>query len=93
SSMARGNRQMRLNISSTYDRESRSTKNLLDVVGREHGLIKCSGGKERDATLKQALKEFLHSAKGEVRSLASLYSDVVCLRLKWILFFGEDPVH
>ncbi|XP_024012614.1 formin-like protein 13 [Eutrema salsugineum] len=37
------------------------------------------------------LKEFLHYAEGEVRSLASLYSGVVRNLDGLILYFGEDP--
>ncbi|GJZ06438.1 formin-like protein 13 isoform X1 [Tanacetum coccineum] len=41
---------------------------------------------------RKALKEFLHSAEGEVRSLASLYSAVGKNVDSLILYFGEDPV-
>ncbi|PWA75475.1 formin-like protein 18 [Artemisia annua] len=62
----------------------------LEKVSEELSMAENDGPVSEN--FRKVLKEFLHSAEGEVRSLASLYSAVGKNVDSLILYFGEDPV-
>ncbi|GKC21281.1 formin-like protein 13 isoform X1, partial [Tanacetum coccineum] len=82
---------------------SKDLSNSTEILGRRNAISKGLENVSEELSMaendgpvsenfRKVLKEFLHSAEGEVRSLASLYSAVGKSVDSLILYFGEDPV-